>query len=362
MLLSGVVRNRKVAAATATRPTSRSIDGSIIPTPSPSMAQRVVQCLRDNVFTLRVHKFSFHWDLLFYLIVGIASLIPFAFSGNRVLAVIPLSVWALLNMLFIMEGRRVERWIPGFAKFKLSFQTAIEDSFSPKVIPMLSISFLLVALSLAVTGHKLGGPPLCYQSCHICLSSWHNAVLLDPPDSGAERMGCGFSNGEQLLAYYTMVQTSFLLFCAVVLVIAACLAWRVTRDELRDRQSAEDWLKREDKQAFKLRDSVIGKFGSPGSPVRAEGNVTWVFFGIVAALTLMLLGWHNWDVLPRTRVSTLLILLNVLVILLSTLVLHVGFFGRLLSLYTRNFMRVQHLSHMVRELGDHQIDAWWNCR
>lgn len=362
MLLSGVVRNRKVAATGGTRPLSRSIDGTAIITPSMTCWQRVGQCLKDNVLSLRVHKFSFHWDLLFYLLIGIASLVPFAFSGDRILAVIPLSVWAVLNVLFIIEGRRVERWIPGFAKFKLSFQTAIEDSFSPKVIPLLSVSFLLVALSLAVTGHKLGGPPLCYQSCHVCLSSWHNAVQLDPTGTGSERLGCGFSNGEQLLAYYTMAQTSFLLFCAVVVVTAACLAWRVARDELRDRESAEDWLKREDKQAYKLRDSVISKFGSPGSSVKAEGNAVWVFFGIVAALTLMLLGWHNWDVLPRTHGSTLLILLNVLVILLSTLVLHVGFFGRLLSLYTRNFMRVQHLSHMVRELGDHQIDAWWNCR
>lgn len=165
-----------------------------------------------------------------------------------------------------------------------------------------------------------------------------------------------------MLAYYTMSQTSFLLFCAVVVVIAACLAWRVAREELRDRESAEDWLKREDRQAYKLRDSVINKFGSPGSPVRAEANAVWVFFGIVAALTLMLLGWRNWDILPRTRVSLLLILLNCLVILLSTLVLHVGFFGRLLSLYTRNFKRVQQLSNMVRDLSDNQIDAWWNCR
>jgi len=126
------------------------------------------------------------------------------------------------------------------------------------------------------------------------------------------------------------------------------LAWRVAKEELRDRQHAEDWLKSEDKAAFKLRDNVIQKLGNPGSAVRAEGNLVWVLFGMVAAFTLILLGWHNWVALPSSHISTLLILLNVLVILLSTLVMHVGFFGRLISLYTRNFLRVQYLSHMVK--------------
>jgi len=55
--------------------------------------------------SLRVHKFAFQWDLLFYLVAGITSLFPFAFSGQRILAVIPLSVWALLNLLFLAEDR-----------------------------------------------------------------------------------------------------------------------------------------------------------------------------------------------------------------------------------------------------------------
>ena len=111
MLLSGVVRNRKVAT-TGNRPTSRSIDGTIIVTPTLPLWQRMANCLRDNVFTLRVHKFNFHWDLLFYLVLGIASLLPFAYSGNRLLALIPIFVWATLNMLFIIEGRLVNRyWI-----------------------------------------------------------------------------------------------------------------------------------------------------------------------------------------------------------------------------------------------------------
>jgi hypothetical protein len=212
--------------------------------------------------------------------------------------------------------RRVERHFPGFAKFKLTLQTSIEDSFSPKVIPLLSVSFLLVSLSLAVTGHILGGPPLCYSSCNVCLNRWVNAVAGQQQQQSQEeedidRMGCGFSNGQELLAYYTMAQTSFLLFMAVIIVMACCLAWRVAKDEIRDRQSAEEWLKNEDKNASKLREGVIQRFGSPGSPVRAEGNALWVCFGLVTALTLMLLGWENWMVLPNTRTSSLLVLLNV---------------------------------------------------
>ena len=41
-----------------------------------------------------------------------------------------------------------------------------------RLLPILSVSFALVVLSLAVTGHKLGGPPLCYRSCRVCLASW----------------------------------------------------------------------------------------------------------------------------------------------------------------------------------------------
>src|SRR5690606_2309988 len=48
-----------------------------------------------------------------------------------------------------------------------------------KLLPVLSISFLLVALSLIVTGHRLGGPPLCYQSCGQCLSRWSEGVPVD---------------------------------------------------------------------------------------------------------------------------------------------------------------------------------------
>lgn len=38
--------------------------------------------------------------------------------------------------------------------------------------------------------------------------------------------------------------------------------------------------------------------------------------------------------------------------LCSTLILHLGFFGRLLTLYTRNLNRVKHLSEMLQVRGD----------
>ena len=43
----------------------------------------------------------------------------------------------------------------------------------------------------------------------------------------AYRVGCGYANGKELLGYYTMAQTSFLLFIVVVVAVTVCLAWRV---------------------------------------------------------------------------------------------------------------------------------------
>jgi hypothetical protein len=42
--------------------------------------------------------------------------------------------------------------VPGFGRFKHTFKASVEEFFSPKLLPVLSFSFLLVALSLAVTG------------------------------------------------------------------------------------------------------------------------------------------------------------------------------------------------------------------
>jgi hypothetical protein len=50
------------------------------------------------------------------------------------------------------------------------------------------------------------------------------------------RSGCGYENGEELLAVYTMAQTSFLSFFSVVLLMAVCMAWRVDHEEMEERK------------------------------------------------------------------------------------------------------------------------------
>lgn len=141
-------------------------------------------------FTLRVHKFTFKWDLVWHLSVCLLSLSPFAFSGNRGFAVLPFSVWLFYNALFWLGSRfeafcgcwsvffililcRANMIFPGFGRVTLSFRQSVEDLLvSPKLLPVLSGSFLLVTMSLYVTGKSLGGPPLCYSSCSHCLSKW----------------------------------------------------------------------------------------------------------------------------------------------------------------------------------------------
>ena len=174
--------------------------------------------------------------------------------------------------------------------------------------------------------------------------------------------GCGYLNGRELLGYYTMAQTSFTLFITVIVAMAICMAWSVAEDELQDRRSAEEWLKKECIMAFEMREQFMTKFGRPASSIRPEGSVVWVVFGVVAALSFTLLGWHNWSVIPPSHTSTLLIILNILTILTSTLILHLGFFGRVSALYKRNEMRVVFLSELLLKIDESCIDAWWNCR
>jgi hypothetical protein len=99
-----------------------------------------------------VHKFTFQWELAMHLLVCILSLSPFFFTGRRLFSLIPISVWAFYNVLFILGPQFSNKVIPRFGKLRLSFKTTIEEFFSPKLLPVLSISFLCVVLSLAVTG------------------------------------------------------------------------------------------------------------------------------------------------------------------------------------------------------------------
>ena len=153
--------------------------------------------------------------------------------------------------------------VPGFGRFKHAFTASIEEFFSAKLLPVISVSILLVVLLLSVTGRRLGGPPLCYSSCRVCLGKWSQAIPLIPGDkelqlalSGIDRTGCGYSNGKELLSYYTIAQTSYIMFVTVLVCMALCMAWRVADEELSERQIAEDWLKKEEPKAFEIRDEI----------------------------------------------------------------------------------------------------------
>ena len=183
---------------------------------------------------------------------------------------------------------------------------------TPRLLPVMSISLMLVTLSLGVTGHRLGGPPLCYRPCSECLAMWENAVPVsvdagDPyaPQRDPFKFSCGYFNGRELMGFYAMSQTSFILFTATIAALAGCLAWKVAKEEVQERLAAEAWLKREDPRAFKLREEMIKLLAL--AAIRPEANVLWVVFGIIAALTFTLLGWYNWYVLPPSQTATLLI-------------------------------------------------------
>ena len=51
-----------------------------------------------------------------------------------------------------------------------------------------------------------------------------------------QQVGCGYQNGEELLAIYTMAQTSFVSFFSVVLLMAVCMAWKVDQEEMDERK------------------------------------------------------------------------------------------------------------------------------
>lgn len=134
--------------------------------------------------SLRAHKFTFQWSLIIHFVVCTLSLLPFAFTGQRDFAILPICIWTIYNVLFFLGSRHPNKILAGFLKARNSFKLSMEEVFSIKLLPLLSISFLLVALSLAVTGHKLGGPPLCYQSCGACLAKWDASKYYD--DSNAK--------------------------------------------------------------------------------------------------------------------------------------------------------------------------------
>lgn len=70
---------------------------------------------------------------------------------------------------------------------------------------------------------------------------------------------------QELLAYYTVGQSAILIYLAVMTGLLTCLAWRVSDEELAQRQAAESRLKAQNPRAFELRERMILEHGRPGS-------------------------------------------------------------------------------------------------
>ena len=129
----------------------------------------------------RVHKFVFQTELALHLSICILSTaIPFSLSGSPWLAAIPLSVWCVYNALFVMGAKRASTVLPGFDRFKRSFVAAMEEFLPPRLVPVLSLSYLSVIVAVTLTAARLGGPPLCISSCHTCLGSWSCLLYTSP--------------------------------------------------------------------------------------------------------------------------------------------------------------------------------------
>jgi hypothetical protein len=120
-------------------------------------------------------------------------------------------------------------------RVKRSFVSSMEEFLAPRLLPVLSLSFLSVVLGLALTTAQLGGPPLCFRSCRTCLRSWSYAVPVASPSSSsssssASTARCGYENGKELLAFYTISQSAIIIFLAVLAGLLTCLAWRVAHE------------------------------------------------------------------------------------------------------------------------------------
>lgn len=70
---------------------------------------------------------------------------------------------------------------------------------------------------------------------------------------------------QELLAFYTVSQSAILIYLAVMTGLLSCLAWRISEEELAQRQAAESRLKSQNPRAFELRERMILEHGRPGS-------------------------------------------------------------------------------------------------
>lgn len=97
MLLSGVVRNRKVHAASIVQEPVASEDHAAGALLAPGTLRQTVWDAMCGKFFLRAHKFTFEWELAFHLIICMVSLAPFALSGDPRWMALPMSVWGFYN-------------------------------------------------------------------------------------------------------------------------------------------------------------------------------------------------------------------------------------------------------------------------
>ena len=250
------------------------------------------------------------WELWVHLILCSSSLVPHIFTHAVWARWAPILVWAFYNTLPFVPARSSMFGGRSLGLVKASFENSLNGLITPRVLPVLSISFLLIALSLSTTGATLGGAPLCYKAHKECLADWDNAVSVadytsDPyaPAPDPYKVQHGYINGKELSAFRTMVQVAFSLFMSTIMALVGCLAWKVADDEVLEQQAAAEWLSKEDYNAWTLREDLLRTFGAPGSDIRPDGSPSWVVSGITSSMTFVLLGWHNWYVSASASAS-----------------------------------------------------------
>lgn len=102
------------------------------------------------------------------------SLAPFLFTGERIFAILPISVWAFYNFLFVIGGRRANLVVPGFGTFERTFKASVEEFFSPRYgISLRNMSLKVILLfdvpqAFARSVYLLSAHPISF-SCHRCV-------------------------------------------------------------------------------------------------------------------------------------------------------------------------------------------------
>lgn len=102
-----------------------------------------------------------------------------------------------------------------FDRFKRDFVLSMEEFLAPRLLPVLSLSFLSVVIGLILTSQQLGGPPLCFRSCRTCLRSWRYAVPIANESAPivSHNNYCGYENGTWNLSYFSI---PYSVDCAIV--------------------------------------------------------------------------------------------------------------------------------------------------